>query len=219
MRCGDRCLLVFGAGGALVIGAMESRKAVAISSPYRIGIQAAPTAETESPTASPSVGAYAKNVAADRHGTLATSAIALIIAVPVSVGAALVIEERLPARFSSCGRHSPGIARRDPRRGRRFVGAMTFGSRSSLITSLRSLTTLSRCAGGLHLRGDPGNREAAVSGLVLAVWSFPAIAASRPVPAGAGVARRAIALGMSEWGVSAGSPCRGVQRHRQCGGA
>lgn len=33
-------------------------------------------------------------------GTLATSAIALIIAVPVSVGAALVIVERLPKRLA-----------------------------------------------------------------------------------------------------------------------
>ena len=55
-------------------------------------------------------------------GTLETSAIALIIAIPVSIGAALVIVERLPKPAGERDRDVPRIAGRHPQRGHRAVG-------------------------------------------------------------------------------------------------
>lgn len=146
-------------------------------------------------------------------GTLATSAIALIIAVPVSVGAALVIVERLPKRLAEAVGIVLELLAGIPSVVVGLWGAMTFGP----FIAHHIAPVIAHNAPDVpvlnYLRGDPGNGEGMlVSGLVLAVMVVPIIATTthdlfRQVPVLPWRAR-------SRWGcrigsVSAGSPCRG----------
>lgn len=136
-------------------------------------------------------------------GTLATSAIALIIAVPVSVGAALVIVERLPKRLAEAVGIVLELLAGIPSVVVGLWGAMTFGP----FIAHHIAPVIAHNAPDVpvlnYLRGDPGNGEGMlVSGLVLAVMVVPIIATTthdlfRQVPV---LPREgAIALGMSNW--------------------
>ncbi|MGH3958177.1 phosphate ABC transporter permease subunit PstC [Mycobacterium sp.] len=136
-------------------------------------------------------------------GTVATSAIALIIAVPVSIGAALVIAERLPKRLASAIGMVLELLAGIPSVIVGLWGAMTFGP----VIAHDVAPLIARNAPDVPLlnyfRGDTGNGEGMlVSGLVLAVMVIPIIASTtrdliRQVPL---LPREgAIALGMSEW--------------------
>jgi phosphate transport system permease protein len=136
-------------------------------------------------------------------GTLATSAIALIIGVPVSIGAALVIAERLPKRLASAvgmvlellaGITSVIVG---------LWGAMTFGP----FIAHNVAPVIARNAPDVpvldYFRGNTGNGEGLlVSGLVLAVMVIPILASTtrdliRQVPV---LPREgAVALGMTDW--------------------
>jgi phosphate transport system permease protein len=134
-------------------------------------------------------------------GTVASSAIALIIAVPVSIGAALAIVERLPKRVAVgmvlellAGIPSVVVG---------LWGAMTFGP----FIARYIAPVIARNAPDVpvlnYFRGDPGNGQGMlVSGLVLAVMVIPVIASTsrdliRQVPP---LPREgATALGMSDW--------------------
>jgi phosphate transport system permease protein len=136
-------------------------------------------------------------------GTLASSAIALIIAVPVSVGAALAIVERLPKRAASAVGMVLELLAGIPSVVVGLWGAMTFGPYIAhhvapvIARNTPNVPVLD------YFRGDTGNGEGMlVSGLVLAVMIIPIIASTcrdliRQVPS---LPREgAIALGMSDW--------------------
>jgi phosphate transport system permease protein len=136
-------------------------------------------------------------------GTLASSAIALIIAVPVSVGAALAIVERLPKRAASAVGMVLELLAGIPSVVVGLWGAMTFGP----YIAHHVAPVIARNAPNVpvlnYFRGDTGNGEGMlVSGLVLAVMIIPIIACTcrdliRQVPS---LPREgAIALGMSDW--------------------
>jgi phosphate transport system permease protein len=136
-------------------------------------------------------------------GTLATSAIALIIAVPVSIGAALVIAERLPKRISSAIGMVLELLAGIPSVIVGLWGAMTFGP----FIAHQVAPLIARNAPDVpvlnYFRGDTGNGQGMlVSGLVLAVMVIPIIASTtrdliRQVPL---LPREgAIALGMTEF--------------------
>ncbi len=136
-------------------------------------------------------------------GTLATSAIALIIAVPVSIGAALVIVERLPRSAASAIGMVLELLAGIPSVIVGLWGAMTFGP----FVAHHIAPVIARNAPDVpvldYLRGNPGNGEGMlVSGLVLAVMIIPIIASTsrdliRQVPK---LPREgAIALGMTDW--------------------
>lgn len=136
-------------------------------------------------------------------GTLATSAIALVIAVPVSIGAALVIVERLPKRLASAIGMVLELLAGIPSVIVGLWGAMTFGPFIAhyvapvIARNAPDVPVLS------YLRGNTGNGEGLlVSGLVLAVMVIPIIASTtrdliRQVPV---LPREgAVALGMTDW--------------------
>lgn len=136
-------------------------------------------------------------------GTLATSAIALIIGVPVSIGAALVIVERLPKRFASTIGMVLELLAGIPSVIVGLWGAMTFGPFIAhyvapvIARNAPDVPVLS------YFRGNTGNGEGLlVSGLVLAVMVIPIIASTtrdllRQVPV---LPREgAVALGMTDW--------------------
>lgn len=136
-------------------------------------------------------------------GTCATSAIALIIAVPVSIGAALVIVERLPKRLASAVGMTLELLAGIPSVIVGLWGAMTFGP----FVAHHIAPVIARYAPDVpvlnYLRGDTGNGEGLlVSGLVLAVMVIPIIATTsrdliRQVPL---LPREgATALGLSDW--------------------
>lgn len=136
-------------------------------------------------------------------GTLASSAIALIIAVPVSIGAALAIVERLPKRAASTVGMVLELLAGIPSVVVGLWGAMTFGP----FIAYHVAPVIARNAPDVpvlnYFRGDTGNGEGMlVSGLVLAVMIIPIIASTcrdliRQVPS---LPREgAIALGMSDW--------------------
>ncbi|MGA8546412.1 MAG: phosphate ABC transporter permease subunit PstC [Mycobacterium sp.] len=136
-------------------------------------------------------------------GTLASSAIALVIAVPVSVGAALAIVERLPKRAASAVGMVLELLAGIPSVVVGLWGAMTFGP----YIAHHVAPVIARNAPNVpvlnYFRGDTGNGEGLlVSGLVLAVMIIPIIASTcrdliRQVPP---LPREgAIALGMSDW--------------------
>lgn len=136
-------------------------------------------------------------------GTLATSAIALLIAVPVSIGAALVIVERLPRRFASAIGVVLELLAGIPSVIVGLWGAMTLGP----FIAHEIAPVIARNAPNIpifrYFRGDTGNGEGMlVSGLVLAVMVIPVIASTsrdliRQVPL---LPREgAAALGLSEW--------------------
>lgn len=136
-------------------------------------------------------------------GTLATSAIALIIAVPVSIGAALAIVERLPKRLASTVGMTLELLAGMPSVVIGLWGAMTFGPFIAhyiapvIARNAPDVPVLS------YFRGNTGNGEGLlVSGLVLAVMVIPIVASTardlfRQVPL---LPREgAVALGMSDW--------------------
>ena len=136
-------------------------------------------------------------------GTLASSAIALIIAVPVSIGAALAIVQRLPKRLASAVGMVLELLAGIPSVVVGLWGAMTFGP----FVAHHIAPVIARNAPDVpvldYFRGDTGNGEGMlVSGLVLAAMIIPIIASTtrdliRQVPL---LPREgAIALGMSDW--------------------
>jgi phosphate transport system permease protein len=136
-------------------------------------------------------------------GTLASSAIALIVAVPVSLGAAFAIVERLPRRLASTVGAVLELLAGIPSVVVGLWGAMTFGP----FVAHHIAPVIARNAPDVpvldYFRGNTGNGEGMlVSGLVLAVMIIPIIASTtrdliRQVPT---LPREgATALGMSEW--------------------
>ncbi|HEY7143416.1 MAG TPA: phosphate ABC transporter permease subunit PstC [Streptosporangiaceae bacterium] len=136
-------------------------------------------------------------------GTLETSLIALIVAIPVSVGAALVIVERLPRQVASVVGGFLELLAGIPSVIVGLWGALTFGPFLAhhvspwLASHAPDVPVLS------YFRGSPGNGQGLLtSGLVLAVMVIPIIAATsrdliRQVPL---LPREgAVALGMSDW--------------------
>src|SRR5215472_12296624 len=135
-------------------------------------------------------------------GTLETSAIALIIAVPVSIGAALFIVERLPRRLASVVGGFLELLAGIPSVVIGLWGALTFGPfiahdiAPAIANNMPDVPVLK------YFSGATGNGLGElVSGLVLAVMVIPIVAATcrdliRQVPI---LPREgAIALGMSD---------------------
>jgi phosphate transport system permease protein len=136
-------------------------------------------------------------------GTLASSAIALIVAVPVSIGAAFAIVQRLPRRLASAVGTVLELLAGIPSVVVGLWGAMTFGP----FIAHHVAPVIARNAPNVpvldYFRGNTGNGEGMlVSGLVLAVMIIPIIASTcrdliRQVPS---LPREgATALGMSDW--------------------
>jgi phosphate transport system permease protein len=136
-------------------------------------------------------------------GTLASSAIALIVAVPVSIGAALAIVDRLPKRVASAVGMVLELLAGIPSVVVGLWGALTFGP----FIAHHIAPVIARNAPDVpvldYFRGNTGNGEGMlVSGLVLAVMIIPIIASTtrdllRQVPM---LPREgATALGMSDW--------------------
>ena len=136
-------------------------------------------------------------------GTLASSAIALIVAVPVSIGAAFAIAQRLPRGLASAVSMVFELLAGMPSVVVGLWGAMTFGP----FIAHHIAPLIARYAPNVpvlnYFRGNTGNGEGMlVSGLVLAVMIIPIIASTcrdliRQVPS---LPREgAIALGMSDW--------------------
>jgi phosphate transport system permease protein len=135
-------------------------------------------------------------------GTLATSAIALVVAVPVSIGAALAIVERLPRQVARLVGLFLELLAGIPSVVVGLWGAVTFGPfiahdiAPPIARSLPDVPVLR------YFRGPVGNGEGLLaSGLVLAIMVIPIVAATtrdliRQVPV---LPREgAIALGMSD---------------------
>jgi phosphate transport system permease protein len=136
-------------------------------------------------------------------GTLASSAIALIVAVPVSIGAAFAVTQRLPRRLASAVSMVIELLAGIPSVVVGLWGAMTFGP----FVAHHIAPLIARNAPNVpilnYFRGNTGNGEGMlVSGLVLAVMIIPIIASTcrdliRQVPS---LPREgATALGMSDW--------------------
>lgn len=129
-------------------------------------------------------------------GTLATSAIALIIAIPVSIGAALAIVERLPRPVASVVGGFLELLAGIPSVLVGLWGALTFGPFLAHHISPVIIKILP------FLGSDAGNGEGLLtSGLILAVMIIPIIAATtRDLIRGVPILPRegAIALGMSD---------------------
>jgi phosphate transport system permease protein len=141
-------------------------------------------------------------VLSDIVGTLVTSAIALIIAVPVSIGAALFIVERLPSRLASLVGAFLELLAGVPSVVIGLWGALTFGP----FIAHDLAPFIARNAPDVpvlkYFAGDTGNGLGElVSGLVLSIMVIPIVAATsrdliRQVPI---LPREgAIALGMSD---------------------
>ena len=136
-------------------------------------------------------------------GTLASSAIALIVAVPVSIAAAFAIAQRLPKRLASAVGAVLEILAGIPSVVVGLWGAMSFGP----FIAHHFAPMIARNAPDVpvlnYFRGNTGNGEGMlVSGLVLAVMIVPIIASTcrdliQQVPS---LPREgAVALGMSDW--------------------
>jgi phosphate transport system permease protein len=136
-------------------------------------------------------------------GTVLTSAIALVIAVPVAVGAALVIVERLPKKIASVVGIFLELLAGIPSVVIGLWGALTFGP----FIAHDVAPFIGRNAPDVpvlrYFRGDTGNGQGLlVSGMILAVMVIPIVAATtrdlvRQVPI---LPREgAIALGMSDF--------------------
>lgn len=136
-------------------------------------------------------------------GTLATSAIALVVAIPVSIGAALVIVERLPRPVASVVGLFLELLAGIPSVIIGLWGALTFGPFLAhhitpwIARNMPDVPVLS------YFKGFTGNGEGLLtSGLVLAVMVIPIIAATardliRQVPI---LPREgAVALGLSDF--------------------
>jgi phosphate transport system permease protein len=136
-------------------------------------------------------------------GTVATSAIALIIAVPIAIGAALVIVERLPRRLANVMGLFLELLAGVPSVLVGLWGALTFGPIIAHDIAPILANNLPDWSWLGFVRGSTGNGQGLLtSGLVLAVMVLPIIAATardliRSVPI---LPREgAIALGMSDW--------------------
>jgi len=137
-------------------------------------------------------------------GTLATSAIALIIAVPVSVGAALLIVERLPRRLAGIVGGFLELLAGVPSVLVGLWGALTLGPIVAAHVSPLIADSLGRIPGLTgFFGGSTGNGQGLfTSGLVLAVMVIPIIAStSRDLIRSVPVLPRegAVALGMSDF--------------------
>jgi phosphate transport system permease protein len=134
-------------------------------------------------------------------GTLLTSAIALIIAVPVSVGAALVIVERLPRRLANIVGLFLELLAGVPSVIVGLWGALTFGP--FIAHDIAPLIANNAPSWLPFFGGNTGNGEGLLtSGLVLAVMVIPIVAATaRDLIRGVPILPRegAIALGMSDF--------------------
>ncbi len=136
-------------------------------------------------------------------GTVESSVIALIIAIPVSVGAALVIVERLPRRLANIIGTFLELLAGIPSVVIGLWGAVTFGP----ILAKHVYPVIASHALDVPVlrffRGDTGNGQGLLtSGLVLAVMVIPIIAAtSRDLIRGVPILPRegAVALGLSDW--------------------
>src|SRR5271156_3376586 len=136
-------------------------------------------------------------------GTLASSAIALVVAVPVSIGAAFAIAQRLPRRLASAVGTVIELLAGIPSVVVGLWGAVTFGP---LVAHHIAPLIAGNAPNVLilnYFRGNTGNGEGMlVSGLVLAGMIIPIIASTcrdliRQVPS---LTREgATALGMSDW--------------------
>lgn len=136
-------------------------------------------------------------------GTLATSAIALIVAVPVSIGAALIIVERLPRPLASLVGLFLELLAGIPSVIVGLWGALTFGPFLAHQVTPWISRTMPDVPVLSYFKGGTGNGEGLLtSGLVLAVMVVPIIAATardliRQVPI---LPREgAVALGMSDF--------------------
>jgi phosphate transport system permease protein len=138
----------------------------------------------------------------DIVGTLVTSAIALIVGVPISIGAALFIVERLPLRMASVIGMFLELLAGIPSVIIGLWGALTFGPLIAhditpyIARNMPDVPVLD------YLRGATGNGEGLLtSGLVLAIMIIPIVASTardliRQVPI---LPREgAVALGMSD---------------------
>ncbi|MDQ2874063.1 MAG: phosphate ABC transporter permease subunit PstC [Actinomycetota bacterium] len=136
-------------------------------------------------------------------GTLVTSAIALVIAVPVAIGAAMVIVERLPRRLAYCVGLFLELLAGIPSVIVGLWGALTFGPFIAHDIAPIFSNTLGKIPGLGFFAGDTGNGQGLLtSGLILAVMIIPIIAATaRDLIRGVPILPRegAIALGMSDW--------------------
>jgi phosphate transport system permease protein len=135
-------------------------------------------------------------------GTLLTSLIALLIAVPVSIGAALVIVERLPRRIASGVGMFLELLAGIPSVVIGLWGALTFGPWIAHHIAQPIANVMPDVPVLDYFRGSAGNGEGLLtSGLVLSVMVIPIIAATsrdliRQVPL---LPREgAVALGMSD---------------------
>ena len=137
-------------------------------------------------------------------GTLATSAIALIIAVPISVGAALLIVERLPRRLAGIVGMFLELLAGVPSVLIGLWGALTLGPIVAKYVSPLIAHTLGRIPGLTgFFGGSTGSGQGLfTSGLLLAVMVIPIIAStSRDLIRSVPVLPRegAVALGMSDF--------------------
>jgi phosphate transport system permease protein len=136
-------------------------------------------------------------------GTVLTSVIALIIAVPTAIGAALVIVERLPRRISSTVGIFLELLAGIPSVVIGLWGALTFGPFIAHDIAPFIARNMPDVPVLRYFRGDTGNGQGLlVSGLILAIMVIPIVAATtrdliRQVPI---LPREgAIALGMSDF--------------------
>jgi phosphate transport system permease protein len=135
-------------------------------------------------------------------GTLATSLIALIFGVPISIGAALFIVERLPRRLANGVGIFLELLAGIPSVIIGLWGALTFGPFIAhhitpwIARNMPDVPVLN------YFRGNTGNGEGLLtSGLVLAIMIIPIVAAtSRDLIRGVPILPRegAMALGMSD---------------------
>jgi phosphate transport system permease protein len=136
-------------------------------------------------------------------GTLATSAIALIVAVPVSVGAALLIVERLPRQLASVVGGFLELLAGVPSVLVGLWGALTMGPLFAKHVYPLIADSIGKVPGFGALGGSTGNGQGLLtSGLVLAVMVIPIIASTaRDLIRGVPILPRegAVALGMSDF--------------------
>jgi phosphate transport system permease protein len=136
-------------------------------------------------------------------GTLVSSAIALVIAVPVSIGAALVIVDRLPRRLASLVGGFLELLAGIPSVVIGLWGALTFGPFLAHHIYPHIASVMPDVPPFKYFGGASGNGEGMLtSGLVLSVMIIPIVAATcrdliRQVPILP--QEGAIALGMSEF--------------------
>lgn len=136
-------------------------------------------------------------------GTLGTSAIALIVGVPVAIGTALVIVERLPRRLAAGVGGFLELLAGIPSVVVGLWGAVTFGPFIAHDIAPFIARNMPDVPVLRFFRGDTGNGQGMlISGLVLAIMIIPIVAATtrdliRQVPI---LPREgAIALGMSDF--------------------